>query len=365
MTRTEIAVVGAGPAGMSAAITAARQGAQVLLIDRSTRLGGQLVKQTHRFFGSNQEYAGTRGFEIARILEKEVRSLCEIEVMEDATVLGLYHDRVLVIEHQEQIRLVTAEKFIIATGAMEKMLAFPNNDLPGIYGAGAVQTFMNVHGVLPGRNIVMVGAGNIGLIISYQLAQAGATVKAIVEAAPEVGGYRVHAAKVRRIGIPVLTSHTVKAAYGTESIEAVKIVQLGQDGRPRESTEKVYEVDALCLAVGLSPLNELLWQVGCQMRYVPELGGYVPVRSSTMETSVPGVYVAGDVAGVEEASSAILEGQVAGLAAADALGYGERYEELKAIILGRLADLRAGPTAQKILNGLARVVVEEERAWAN
>jgi sarcosine oxidase, subunit alpha len=147
---------------------------------------------------------------------------------------------------------------IIATGASEKFLGFPNNDLPGIYGAGAVQTLMNVYGVKPGNNVLMVGAGNIGLIVSYQLMQAGVNVEGIVEAAPRIGGYLVHASKIRRMGVPIYTSHTVKEAHGTDTLTGATIIQLDETWQPIPGTEKEW-----ILMFCASPLVCLLCQNCC------------------------------------------------------------------------------------------------------
>lgn len=356
--KTDVAVVGAGPAGLSAAAAAAQAGARVVLIDRSEWCGGQLIKQTHAFFGSERQYASVRGIEIARLLTEIVQNLPNAEVMTGCTALGYYpDDGVLGLEKEGRFLKLKPKCLIVATGASERALAFPNNDLPGVYGAGAVQTLMNVYGVLPGRRVLMVGAGNIGLIVSYQLVQAGAEVAAIVEAAPKIGGYLVHAAKVRRLGVPILTSHTVKEAHGTDCVEGATIWELDGAFSPVPGTERRLEVDVICIAVGLSPLAELLWQAGCAMEYVPELGGHVPLRNEFMETSVKGVYVAGDVAGVEEASSAMVEGRLAGLAAAKSLGCGREEDLARQIEEAQkeLAALRSGPVGEKIRRGLARV----------
>ena len=125
--------------------------------------------------------------------------------------------------HDDKYIKVQSKAIVIATGASEKVLAFPNNDLPGIYGAGAVQTLMNVNGVLPGTDVVMVGSGNIGLIVSYQLMQAGVNVKCVIEASDKIGGYKVHASKLKRLGVDILTSHSVKRAFGTECLESIEI----------------------------------------------------------------------------------------------------------------------------------------------
>ncbi|MGE5631075.1 MAG: NAD(P)/FAD-dependent oxidoreductase, partial [Caulobacteraceae bacterium] len=245
----------------------------------------------------------------------------------------------------------------VTTGASEKFLTFPNNDLPGIYGAGAVQTLMNVHGVAPGNSVVMVGAGNIGLIVSYQLMQAGIKVKAIIDAAPRIGGYLVHASKVRRMGVPIMPSYTIKYAHGKEKLEKVTIWKLDEKWQPIPGTEQDIEADVMCISVGLSPLAELLWQIGCDMKFVPELGGHVPLRNEELETSKKGIFVAGDVAGVEEASSAMVEGRLAGLCAAKALGYVKGdFEAQKKDYLDQLNSLRSGPVGEKIRKGLSQLI---------
>lgn len=354
--KTDIAIVGAGPAGLVAALHAARAGAQVLLLERFPYLGGQLIKQTHKFFGSKSEYAGERGVDIARKLIAEVYASDRVTVWDDAGALGYYPDGVLTVRHRGEFRTVRPEKLVVATGAAEKSLVFPNNDLPGIYGAGAVQTLMNVYGVLPGKRLLMVGAGNIGVIVAYQLLQAGVEVAAIVEAGPTVGCYQVHADKVARCGVPIYTSHSVKRALGGPSLEGAVICQLDSGWQPIPGSEKEFAVDGMCLAVGLSPLTELLWQAGCQMSYVPELGGNIPLRDDDLMTSRPGIYVAGDVAGIEEASTAMVEGKIAGLAAALALGVGPAAlrQELAAA-KQQLTALRAGPLSTKIRSGLQKV----------
>lgn len=359
MRKTEIAIIGGGPAGLCAAISAASLGAHVTIIDRNSKAGGQLVKQTHKFFGSEKQYASVRGIDIPEILMGELEKYKDkIDILLDATAIGLYEDGVLTVEQNEKYIKIKPDKVIAATGASEKFLAFPNNDLPGIYGAGAVQTLMNVYGVAPGKNVLMVGAGNIGLIVSYQLMQAGIKVKAIIDAAPKIGGYLVHASKVRRMGVPILTSHTVKCAYGKDSLEKVTIWEVDEKFNPIPGTEKDFDVDVMCISVGLSPLCEILWQAGCQMKYIPELSGHVPVRDINMETSVKGIYVAGDAAGVEEASSAMVEGRLAGLNAARSLGYtSDNFEALRQDCIEQLKALRSGPVGQRILKGLEKAQI--------
>jgi sarcosine oxidase subunit alpha len=366
MLKTDIAVIGGGPAGLSAAIAAAGAGAKVLLIDRNAALGGQLVKQTHMFFGSAQQHASVRGFDIAKILTEALEShRGRIDVLTDSTALGLYEDGVLTVENRRRYVKIQPSAIIAATGASEKYLPFPNNDLPGIYGAGAVQTLMNQYGVAPGRSAVMVGAGNIGLIVSYQLLQAGVKVMAVIDAAPRIGGYLVHAAKIRRAGVPIMTSTTVLHAHGAKELERVTLAKLDEKWQPIPGSEFDVETDVLCIAVGLTPLAELLWQIGCEMRYVPELGGHVPLRNGEYETTVKNVYVAGDVAGIEEASSAMVEGRLAGLSAAKNLGFAPvDFEAARRECLEQLKALRSGPAGEKILKGLEKTAfhIPQERS---
>lgn len=355
MLHTEVAVIGGGPAGMSAAISAAKHGARVVLFERGLKLGGQLVKQTHRFFGSEHEYAGTRGIDIATILLDMITDNKLIQVKPDTTVLGIYKDGVITYEERHEYGRMTAEKIIITTGAAEKMLLFPNNDLPGVYGAGAVQTFMNQFGVKPGDNVLMVGAGNIGLIVSYQLVQAGVNVEAIIDAAPRVGGYLVHAAKLQRLGVPIYTQTTIKEALGDEVITGAVIHEIDANFAPIKGTERKLDIDTICLAVGLTPLSELLRHIGCEMKYVPILGGYVPTKNNYMETSEAGIYVAGDVACIEEASAAMIEGSIAGLSASIELGYAKGAEEARRLYIEELSAMRSGSVGEKIRQGLEQL----------
>ncbi|MDY7028252.1 MAG: NAD(P)/FAD-dependent oxidoreductase [Spirochaetota bacterium] len=349
MVQTEVAIVGAGPAGLSAAIECARAGAKVTLIDENAKPGGQLFKQIHKFFGSREHRAGIRGIRIGEQLLEEAKEL-NIDVWLNAEVCGIYRGSELwvVVNHSES-RLVKARAIILATGATENAVSFDGWSLPGVMGAGAAQTMINLHRVLPGKRVLMIGSGNVGVIVSYQLLQAGAEVAAIVEAAPRLGGYGVHTAKVRRAGVPFYTSHTVLEARGSDHVESAVIVQLDDRWQPVPGTEKEFEVDTICIAAGLTPLIELAAGAGCGTCYIPALGGHIPMHDEKMRTSLATVFVAGDIAGVEEASTAMEEGRLAGIHAAAALGHYSTEEEKRRSeqVWQRLATLRSGPFGQK------------------
>jgi len=360
MIHTDILVIGGGPSGLSAAIAAGKSGAEVLLVERSQCFGGQLVKQTHMFFGSEKQYASSRGFDIGKKLVEEVKKFENIKILHATTALGIYEDGVVTLEQKigaEEIYLkVRPKSIIVGTGALEKSLPFPNNDLPGIYGAGAVQTLMNEYLVKPGKRVLMVGAGNIGLIISYQLLQAGVEVAGIIDASPKIGGYLVHASKIRRSGVPILTGHTIVKAEGKNHLEKATIAKVDHHWKPISGSEKEMNVDVICISVGLTPSSAFFWQGGCEMEYVRELGGYVPKRNRYLQTTVDSIYVAGDSSGIEEASSAMVEGSIAGIAASHDLGFVyEGYDREIQELFNELRGLRGGGKGAHIREGYKKV----------
>lgn len=322
MKRYELAVIGAGPAGLSAAIEAAKCGMQVAVFDENARPGGQLFKQIHKFFGSKEHRARIRGFRIGEQLLEEAKQ-AGVEVFLDSVVMGIFEGVELMVMHGDATRHYKADNIIIATGAMENALPFDGWTLPGVLGAGAAQTMMNLHGVKPGKRVLMVGSGNVGLVVGFQLLQAGVELAAVVDAAPRVGGYGVHAAKLARTGVPFYLSHTVVKAEGTDKVEGVVIAEVDKSFKPIPGTEKHFDVDTVCLAVGLSPMSQLARMAGCEMQ---EKGGLVPIVDKYGATSMPGIFAAGDVAGIEEASSAMIAGRIAGLAAACRGGWLEKEE---------------------------------------
>ena len=345
-----VAIVGAGPAGLSAGIEAAKGGARVVIIDENDKPGGQLFKQIHRFFGSKQHYAGVRGLEIGNKLLRE----CEdsgVEIILNSVVWGIFPGYTLgVVCNNKKTISIKAKKVILCTGAQENPLIFPGWTLPGVMGAGAAQTMMNIHRVLPGKKALMVGSGNVGLIVSYQLLQAGCKVGAVIEVLPKIGGYLVHAHKISRLGVEILTSHTIIEAKGKEKVEKAIVTKVDQNLHPIPGTKREFKIDLICLAVGLRSLAELAWMAGCKFGYFPQMGGFIPLHNENTETTLPGVYIAGDISGIEEASTAMEEGKIAGVACLESLGIlssakikarkNEINENLKMLRLGPFGDFR-------------------------
>ncbi len=366
MTTKDIVIIGAGPAGLAAAIEAGKAGAKVLLADLNLQPGGQLFKQIHKFFGSSAHRSGTRGFDIGTALLAEAKEN-GVEIWMQSAVIGIFPEKKVCIERtaesgEKELVTVEAKKIIIATGASENVVRFKGWTTPGVMGAGAAQTMVNVNHVKPGNKIVMIGSGNVGLIVSYQLMQAGCDVVALVEAAPRIGGYAVHAAKIRRAGVPVYTKSTVvEAVKGADGcVESVIIASVDDKFRPIAGTEKTIKADAVAIAAGLKPTTELTKLAGCDLTFNGVFGGYIPLHNDRMETSVDGVYIAGDVTGVEEANTALEEGRVAGVSAAEALGLigKDKADAERAEIWKRLDSLRLGPFGEKRMAEKAKVIDE-------
>ncbi len=351
-------VIGAGPAGLCAAIELKKAGAPVILMDENSKPGGQLFKQIHKFFGSREHRAGVRGFDIGKELLAESLNL-GIDVRLKTEVVGVEKGlKVWAVEDRSRSYTVEAAALILATGATENALSFPGWTLPGVMTAGCAQTLINVHRVLPGKKVLMIGSGNVGVIVAYQLMQAGAEVVAVIEALPRLGGYGVHTAKVRRAGVPFRCATTIVRAEGTESVERAVIARIDADFKLIPGTEEVLEVDTICLAVGLTPSIELSCLAGCEQIYVPELGGNMPLHDEYMRSSVESIYTVGDIAGVEEASTAMEEGRLAGIHAAWAMGFmDEATMKRKAEeTMGRLRSLRQGVFGQKRFAAKQRIV---------
>ncbi|MEW6622067.1 MAG: FAD-dependent oxidoreductase [Bacillota bacterium] len=344
----EMVVIGGGPAGLGAAIEAARLGVEVLLVDENLKPGGQLFKQIHKFFGSTDHLAGVRGFEIGKRLLEEAQE-AGVKVLLNTKAWGVFGEGVIGLEKDGQSLSIQGQRVLIATGASENALAFPGSTLPGVITAGAAQTMVNIHRVLPGKRILMVGSGNVGLIVSYQLLQAGASIVGIVEMQPNITGYKVHAGKIMRAGVPIYLSHTIKKARGNREVEEAVIAKVGEGLGSGCEAETELAVDTICLAVGLTPSVELALMCGCSWRYEACLGGVVPRHGRNMATSVPWLYVAGDAAGVEEASVALDEGRLAGISIAESLNYLSPASSKikKEELWHRLNSLRGGPFGEK------------------
>jgi len=298
----QVLSIGGGPAGLSAAIELGRAGVKTLVVDDKSELGGKLVLQTHKFFGSIEDsQAGTRGNIIGRKLAAEVESNPHITVWVNSTVLFVYKDRKVGVLRNDAYTLVKPDAILNAAGARERLLRFHNNTLVGVYGAGAFQTLANRDLVRPSKRLFVIGGGNVGLIASYHALQAGIDVVGLAEVMPQCGGYKVHADKLQRLGVPIYTSHSILSANGAEHVESITIARVDGSFRFIPGTEKTFACDTILIAVGLDPIDEF-----------------------TREAESAGIPVvaAGDAGEIAEASSAMFNGRIAGLKLAGRLGAG-------------------------------------------
>jgi NADPH-dependent 2,4-dienoyl-CoA reductase/sulfur reductase-like enzyme/Fe-S-cluster-containing hydrogenase component 2/bacterioferritin-associated ferredoxin len=288
---TQVLIIGGGPAGMSAAIELGKMGVQCIICDDKQVLGGKLSLQTHNFFGSIRDcFAGTRGMDIGDNLSALVENEKTIDVWTNSPVAGVFADGLIGVVKDGRYTLIKPERTLVTTGAREKTLAFPGCDLPGVYGAGAFQTLVNRDLIKPTDKLFIVGGGNVGLIGAYHALQAGIDVIGIVEALPQCGGYKVHLDKIKRLGIPIYTAHTVLRAEGKNHLERITISKVDNKFRPIKGTEAVFEADTLLIAVGLTPVDELRKQA----------------EKFGLKT-----YAAGDADIIAEASAAIISGRMA------------------------------------------------------
>ena len=309
---TDVLVIGGGPAGLSATKILGENKIDVILADDKSKLGGKLVLQTHKFFGSQKDvYAGTRGVEIGKILGGIVSNLESVKVWVNSIVLAVFSDGLVgIIKDMDEYLLVKPNFLLIATGAREKMLVFPGNTLPGVYGAGAFQTLVNRDLIKAAEKVFIVGGGNVGLIAGYHAIQAGINVVGLVEALSQCGGYKVHEDKLKRLGVPIYMSHTVISTNGQDKLESITIGKLTDSWDIELGSEKTFACDTLLIAVGLDPVDEF----------------YHKAQQFNMK-----VWIAGDAQEIAEASAAIFTGKIEALKILKEIGVPitENLEELE------------------------------------
>lgn len=292
----KILIIGGGPAGLAAAIAAHEAGCRdILLLERDEHLGGILQQCIHNGFGLHYFHEELTGPEYAYRFIRRFREL-GIPFQCQSMVIGLAPDRTVTCMSREHgLQHFQPDAVVLAMGCRERprgALGIPGDRPAGVITAGTAQRFINLMGKMPGRRVVILGSGDIGLIMARRLVFSGAEVLAAVEIMPQSAGLQRNVVQcLEDFGIPLLLSHTVTEVRGRERVEAVTVAQVDGDRHPIPGTERVFDCDTLMLSVGLIPENELTRAAGARMD--ARSGG--PVVDDTLQTTVPGVFACGNV----------------------------------------------------------------------
>ena len=308
--KTTVAIIGAGPAGLACREQLNAMGIPNLVIDNNAHIGGQFNMQTHQFFffEKEQKFGGMRGFDIAKTLAGDNHD----GILLNNTVWDILEGKRIAIKNivNQEVNYVDAEHLVVATGAVPFMPVFENDDVPGVYTAAVFQKMMNQEHTLLGKKVLTIGAGNIGYLTSYQGMQAGATIKAIIEGMDHEGGFPVQANRVRRLGIPIMTSHILLKAIPNDDYTGITgaVIAECQNFKPIPGTEKIIDdIDIINICTGLTPDDQLL----------------------TKGKQVFGLntYGCGDAVRIGEGTSAVLRGKQAAYEVAQNLGIRFNYDE--------------------------------------
>jgi thioredoxin reductase len=314
----DVAVIGSGPAGMAAAIRAKEEGAEhVLILERQEQLGGLLHQCVHNGFGLFYFGQDLTGPEYGHRFAEKVKDL-GIQVLLETMVTRISPDRqITAVNNREGVLCLTPKSIVLAMGCRERsrgQLNVPGTRPAGIFTAGTAQRFVNVEGWIPGKKVIILGSGDIGMIMARRLTLEGAEVRAVVEILPYVGGLtRNEVQCLHDFHIPLLLEHTVTEIHGQQRLETVTIAKVNKDKKPINGTEQMIECDTLLLSVGLIPENELSRMAGVALD--PLTGG--PVVDQWRETNVSGIFAGGNVLHVHDLVDEVSwEAEIAGTSAA-------------------------------------------------
>lgn len=301
MLKYDIVVIGGGPAGLAAAIEAKKNGVDhILVLERDRELGGILQQCIHNGFGLHIFKEELTGPEYAQRFIEELYDL-GIDYKLDTMVLDIQEDkRIYAINTTDGFMQIQAEAIILSMGCRERTrgaINIPGTRPAGVYSAGTAQRFVNMEGYMVGKKVVILGSGDIGLIMARRLTLEGAEVKAVAELMPYSGGLTRNIVQcLEDFNIPLYLSHTLTDIQGKDRVEGVTIAKVDENRRPIPGTEMHYECDTLLLSVGLIPENELSKSAGIQLDGIT--GG--PVVNEAMETSVEGIFACGNVVHVHD-----------------------------------------------------------------
>jgi NADPH-dependent 2,4-dienoyl-CoA reductase/sulfur reductase-like enzyme len=342
----DVVVIGSGPGGLAAAIAAKKRGAEdVLIVERDLELGGILLQCIHNGFGVEIFGEDLPGPSYAQHYIDEVRELA-IDVMLDTMVLDVTPDRRVYATTQGGFFDFQATALVLAMGCRERTRAqiqIPGMRPAGVYTAGTAQRWVNVEGYMPGKRVVILGSGDIGMIMARRLTFEGAHVERVLEVMPYLTGLsRNYVQCLLDFDIPLQLRHTVKRILGRDRVEAVETVKVDENWRPVPGTEEIIPCDTLLLSVGLIPENELSQKAGVALD--PVTGG--PYVDESYHTTIPGIFAAGNVVHVYDLVDWVTEaGMTAGKWAADYALCNTQSNQACPPSINRLEDADLVPTA--------------------
>lgn len=321
MKVTELVIIGAGPAGMGAALEAAKAGAGPFLLDENPKPGGRIFWQRYNGLGViNPDKLSRDHSRGQKILTELADYVDRITIQSDTVVFAMFPDKQLAYEHGGHCHLLRYEKLIIATGAYDRAIPLPGWTLPGVITVGGLQSLVKMQGVIPGQHIVLAGSGPLLWVAAWQILHAGGQVSALVDTGRIQNWARllVHMGRhwklasdaltywltVKRAKVPIYRGYIVLEVHGDNRIEEVLLAPTDPEWRPFAGGQQVIAADCLCLCYGLVPAVEMTRLIGCEHSYHARWGGWIPNRNQNMQTTVTGVYAVGDCAGVAGSSVA-------------------------------------------------------------
>lgn len=309
--KTDLLIIGGGPAGLQAAFEPATKGVKVTIVDESFSFGGQLRHQTQFLNQLPQPYGRVRGTTLRERLIDRLRPF-DIEWLPNHTMIGTYKDGRIGFSDGNNVIPVQAKKSVIATGAAEEAIIFPGWTLPGVMTIGAAQILMNRECVLPGKDAIILGSNDFSLEVAQQLNDVGVKVHGIVERHLQLCAKNTeNIKKIKELNFPVFLNAQITRAQGSGRVQTVYI----KHGK----NETVLDVDLICIGGGLSPILEPFEILGCELTYQKDLGGWLPKYDENLETSNHSIYVAGNSAGVTNMGGILVTGEIAGVSVLESL----------------------------------------------